>query len=69
MTLPDDEFFIHRSNSDGTTDSICKRCFKTVGTSAWEAKLALEEKKHICDPEVVTRWKRNLESSGIKLVK
>jgi hypothetical protein len=69
MTPPDDDFFLHRPNSDGTSDSICKRCFKTVCTSVWEAKLTLEEKRHVCDPEVVARWKKNLETSSIRLVK
>jgi hypothetical protein len=69
MTLPDKDFFIHRPTSDGAIDSICKRCFKTVCTSIWEARLALEEKQHICDPEAMARWKQSLESTGIRLVK
>jgi hypothetical protein len=69
MTLPNDNSFVHRANSDGTTDSICTRCFVTVCTSVWEAKLTLEEKKHVCDPDAVAHWNRDSNSKGIRLMK
>jgi hypothetical protein len=42
--------FPHRMNKDGTTDSICPRCFTTVGRSTWEADLDRMEAAHSCDP-------------------
>jgi hypothetical protein len=42
--------FSHRMNKDGTTDSICPRCFTTIGRSTWEADLDRMEAAHACDP-------------------
>ena len=42
--------FPHRSNGNGTTSSICPRCYVTVATSRWEADLERAEEAHICDP-------------------
>lgn len=58
MRLPRDDHFAHRANSDGSTDSICKHCFVTVCTSAWETDLGDAERRHICDPAAVARWKK-----------
>ena len=44
--------FAHRSNSDGTVDTICIRCFQTVATVSDEAELAKIEQEHICDPTI-----------------
>jgi hypothetical protein len=54
--------FAHRTNADGTTDSICKTCFVTVGTAEESAALLELERVHICDP-----WK--LEVIKIVLAK
>lgn len=44
--------FSHRFNADnGTVDSICHCCFKTVATATREADLQTSERKHVCDPE------------------
>ncbi|MDQ1453860.1 MAG: hypothetical protein QOK38_3726 [Acidobacteriaceae bacterium] len=40
--------FQHRNNEDGTCDSICLRCYRTVATSQQEAWLAHEESIHTC---------------------
>lgn len=61
MGLPRDDHFAHRANSDGTSDSICRHCFVTVCTSTWETDLADAERRHICDPVVVARWKKGSE--------
>ena len=58
MVFPRDHQFAHRANRDGTTDSICKYCFVTVCTSTWETALAEEERRHVCDPVIVARWKK-----------
>jgi hypothetical protein len=42
--------FLRRDKSDSTTDSICLRCFMTVGGAADEAELAVLEMMHHCDP-------------------
>jgi hypothetical protein len=43
--------FFHREHSDGTYDSICLRCFRTIGYRALELDLVLDEKNHICGKE------------------
>jgi hypothetical protein len=47
--------FPHRTNPDGTIDSICPRCFATIGTFMCEADLERMEVAHICEP-----WKLRL---------
>lgn len=58
MVLLQDDHFAHRANSDGTTDTICTHCYVTVCTSTREADLAEAERRHICDPIIVGRWKK-----------
>jgi len=41
--------FPHRMNKSGIMDSICPRCFVTVGSSIWEADLDRMESAHVCD--------------------
>jgi hypothetical protein len=43
----------HRANSDGTYDSICPACFKTISTEWNEVDLTAGEKSHICNQEVL----------------
>lgn len=50
--------FVHRSNRNGTTDSICRECFATVATAIWEADLERSENDHACDAWTVERFKR-----------
>jgi hypothetical protein len=40
--------FQHRSNNDGTCDSICLRCYRTVASTRQEPWLAHEESIHTC---------------------
>jgi hypothetical protein len=42
------EQFPHRQNSNGTYDSICPKCFRTIDTRYVECDLAAEERVHIC---------------------
>jgi len=42
--------FSHRTNPDGTIDSICPRCYTTIGNAHWEADLERMEADHTCDP-------------------
>lgn len=43
--------FPHRFNRDGTVDSICPRCYVTVGSAAIEDGLKPMETAHVCNPE------------------
>lgn len=49
--------FVRRANANGTTDSICTRCFVTVATATWEADLDHAERRHVCDSSLLERWK------------
>ena len=49
------ERFHHRENSDGTFDSICLRCFLTVGSAESEEFLLVPETQHICRPSDLLR--------------
>jgi hypothetical protein len=40
--------FPHRHNADGTCDSICPVCFRTVETRRIEAFLHRCEEEHVC---------------------
>ena len=50
--------FSHRNNYDGTYDSICKTCFKTVSNRAVEAELYEDESNHRCEPYDIIARKR-----------
>jgi hypothetical protein len=52
------ESFFHRSNKDGTIDSICTRCYVTVGTAHNESELSEIEYNHTCDPYWLLRWQQ-----------
>jgi hypothetical protein len=55
MGQPND--FARRFNDNGTIDSICRRCFATVMTATWESELDNAERRHICDPEELERFR------------
>lgn len=46
--MQDLERFPHRRNSDGTVDSICPKCFRTVSTQSDENLLIRFEQEHVC---------------------
>ena len=50
------ERFSHRRNKDGTIDSICARCYLTVGTAWNESELPKIEHSHTCNPDWLFRW-------------
>jgi len=41
--------FLHRLNRDGTFDSICTRCIKTIASHYCETPLAVFEGQHKCE--------------------
>lgn len=55
--------FARRHNPDGTTDSICTRCFVTVASSRSEPDLEGEENRHVCNHQVLEYW-RQLDTEG-----
>lgn len=56
MHLSDPSKFAHRKNSDGSFDSICLKCFVTVGQGQEEEDLDLAEYIHVCDMEVLESY-------------
>lgn len=49
----DEVLYKHRQNKDGTFDSICLRCFRTVASAPNEESLNNIEPNHHCsEPEV-----------------
>lgn len=54
----DQNGFIIRHNPDSSYDSICMRCFRTVGTSYRQSELAAWERNHTCDEDL-----RNIENT------
>ena len=45
------ESFFHRRSKDGVIDSICTRCYVTVGTALNESELPKIEHSHTCNPD------------------
>jgi hypothetical protein len=48
--------FQHRSNDDGTWDSICLGCYRTVASTRQEPWLAYEESIHACTLTDMHAW-------------
>ncbi|HEY2472469.1 MAG TPA: hypothetical protein VGI45_32090 [Terracidiphilus sp.] len=56
--------FTHRFNADGTVDSVCHCCFRTVGPVEIESALATLEEEHVCDPDDLLRFSDAQGSTG-----
>jgi hypothetical protein len=41
--------FVWRRNLNSTVDSICTKCFQTIGTVSSEGELSSAEKTHVCN--------------------
>ena len=50
--------FVHRSNTDGTTDTICCKCFVTVARTKVDTEIESAEQHHKCDPWALEYWTR-----------
>jgi hypothetical protein len=50
---PEQQCFVIRHNPDNSYDSICLRCFRTVGTSSKQSELAAFERNHVCEIDSV----------------
>lgn len=57
LSTSTDSQFVHRVNRNGTIDSICRECFRTVACSESESDLTKPEADHVCDPWTRQRYK------------
>ncbi len=48
--------FSHRPNNDGSVDSICLRCFRTIASNNKGRSIAMMESQHECDPVDLMRF-------------
>jgi hypothetical protein len=55
MTYQTAPFFPHRRNKDGSLDSICLKCFETVGSQRTEAELTELDEAHVCNSTPLSR--------------
>jgi len=49
MDTPRKRQFVHRHNRDGSFDSICAICFRTIANRDREFQLARDEHRHVCN--------------------
>jgi hypothetical protein len=52
--------YSHRANANGSYDSICMNCFRTVVTQDSEAELSTREATHVCGVEDLYNANRNI---------
>lgn len=57
--------FSHRFKANGSIDSICHRCFATVGTAFEAADLERIEDRHTCIPSEQSRYDVMLEEAKL----
>jgi hypothetical protein len=56
MTIDVQYPYVHRHNSDGTHDTICLECFRTVSGAINEAELLDAEQIHQCSDLIGCTW-------------
>ncbi len=64
--------FPHRRNPDGTYDSICTECFRTIFSSRIEDELDGPDQEHVCSSEDIFRYDRtgaSMRSWRLQLVR
>jgi hypothetical protein len=54
--------YSYRNNQDGTVDSICRCCFRTVGTAHNEEALFASELTHRCSEDNIRHFEREKNS-------
>lgn len=57
--------FVHRSNRNGTTDTICRQCLTTVATATWEAELDRAERVHACEPGMMRVFRKTARQERV----
>jgi hypothetical protein len=45
----------HRRNDDGTTDSICPICYRTIARESDPANLIAMEQTHVCEDRFLSK--------------
>ena len=50
--------FAHRPNTDGSYDSICPTCYRTIATEKKEIDLIERERRHACAMDDLGRRKQ-----------
>jgi hypothetical protein len=53
--------FVHRPLRSGLQESICLRCFRTVGLPGPESALGDQEASHVCNPEDLITLRGRIE--------
>jgi hypothetical protein len=56
--------FSHRLNNDGSFDSICLRCFRTIASNNHEIALAAVEARHECELADLIRIQGGVEDGA-----
>lgn len=67
MLLPTRPGFAHRPNRDGTFDSICRVCYRTVVDHVRETELERAEQEHVCERAVLEHLQSFRERGPIGL--
>jgi hypothetical protein len=55
MEHKSDVYYPHKRKKDGSFDSICLVCFRTIASKLTEDELAPEEKKHVCSTSLLSK--------------
>lgn len=48
-------YYPHKLNKNGSFNSICIVCFRTVASNMTEDELVQEEKKHVCGTSLLSK--------------
>jgi hypothetical protein len=55
MAKPSLPPFPHRTNHDGTVNSICLQCFQTIASHKSESEVEEIEKTHVCRSSLLSQ--------------
>jgi hypothetical protein len=58
--------FIHRRTEAGRYESICLRCFRTIGGAALETGLGAVENGHMCSQEDLIQLHVRMEPEPVR---
>jgi hypothetical protein len=64
MAIRNPHAFAHRNNDDGTWDSICLRCCRTVATAVRSSRLLVAENSHTCALVDLHLWVKDCYEYG-----
>lgn len=66
MSTAEKAKFAHRMTEGQRFESICLRCFRTVGSADFEPGLEYAEVRHTCLPEDVIRLHGRMEPESVR---